>query len=252
MAGQHLTPGYALKFPMGYQFAALGLGPILYFQGRSVRASIPQLPEPPGARVGSKGSGERLRLLVIGDSSAAGVGAEHQNEALSGRLVDALSASFAVQWQLVAETGATTASTLRHVQKLEAGPFDIAVTSLGVNDVTSGVSRSVWIKQQAQLGQELRKRFGVAMLVVCGLPPVHGFPSLPQPLRWYLGSKASAFDRALEREVRTKAGVSYLSLRFTEDVSQMAVDGFHPGPQVYEEWGRRACVAIVDLVNSHR
>jgi hypothetical protein len=30
-----------------------------------------------------------------------------------------------------------------------------------------------------------------------GLPPMHRFPALPQPLRWYIGSRARDFDRAL-------------------------------------------------------
>lgn len=237
---------------MVYRLATLALAPLLYFQGSSARRSIPRLPEPPGERQGSTGSGPRLRLLVFGDSAAAGVGAAHQDEALLGRLVEALSVNFTVEWHLVAKTGATTASALVHLQSLEAGPFDIAITSLGVNDVTAGITTKLWLAQQAELRETLRTRFGVAHLIVSGLPPLHGFPALPQPLRWYLGSKAQDFDQDLRRALDAADGVWFLSLRFTEDARLMAADGFHPGPEVYREWARRASVIATCAMQSMR
>lgn len=235
---------------MGYHIATVALGPVLYLQGKAVRRSIPRLPEPPGRRSGSTGSGPLLRLLVLGDSAVAGVGAKHQDEALLGRLVAALSASFTVEWRLFAETGATTASTLERLQDLDGGPFDVAVTSLGVNDITAQVGRRAWLEQQAELRRRLHTSFGVARIVVCGLPPVHGFPALPQPLRWYLGTIARKFDHDLQRDVEGEHGVSFLSLRFTEDANLMSSDGFHPGPGIYREWARRAGLAATALMQA--
>ena len=237
--------------PVIEKLAKIALGPLLYLQARAVRRSVPRLPEPPGNRAGSTGSGPRLRLLVLGDSAAAGVGAAHQDEALLGNLVARLSTQYTVAWRLFARTGATSASTLQRLEMLEAGPFDIAIVSLGVNDVTSGIGLETWLAQQARLRRVLRDRFGITRIVACGLPPVHGFPALPQPLRWYLGQRASAFDRALERALADAPDAVFLSLRFTEDLSLMAEDGFHPGPVVYREWGRRAARMIVAAVEPH-
>ena len=233
---------------MGYQLAGLALGPLLYLQGKAVRRRVPRLPEPPGPRSGSDGNGPPLRLLILGDSAAAGVGAAHQHEALSGRLVEALAAEFTVDWQLFARTGATTASTLERLPELDEQGFDVVITSLGVNDVTSGIAPRDWLAQQAELWRVLRDRYQARHLVVCGLPPMHGFPALPQPLRWYLGSRATRFDRALANELQGMSNTRFLSLRFTEDLSQIASDGFHPGPGVYREWGERAARAINELL----
>ncbi|MEM7344179.1 MAG: SGNH/GDSL hydrolase family protein [Chloroflexota bacterium] len=233
---------------MLHQLATVVLGPLLYLQGKAVRRTTPRLPEPPGPRQGTTGSGPLLRLLVLGDSAAAGVGAAHQDEALLGHLVAALSPNFRVVWYLFAETGATTASTLQRLQQLDDGPFDVVVTSLGVNDITSGLNRRQWLKQQAQLRKTLRNTFGVTQIIASGLPPVHGFPALPQPLRWYLGAIAREFDRDLAHSVETEDDVSFLSLRFTEDTTLMASDGFHPGPGVYKEWGKRASLVITALM----
>ncbi len=232
---------------MGYRLASLTLGPLLYLQGKAVRRSVPRLPEPPGPRSGSNGHGPPLRLLIVGDSATAGVGAAHQDEALSGRLIEVLAPDFHLTWTLFAHTGATTASTLQRLGALADGPFDIALTALGVNDVTSGIAPRAWLAQQAELRRMLAERFHIRGWVVCGLPPMHGFPALPQPLRWYLGARAGAFDRALATVIETTDNARFLSLRFTEDTSQMASDGFHPGPAVYREWARRAATVIAGL-----
>lgn len=233
---------------MDYRLATLVLGPIFYLQGRYVRHSTPRLPEPPGPRQGRSGSGQRLRLLVLGDSAAAGVGASHQDEALLGNLVQILSVTHAVEWVLSASTGATTASALRRLEKLDSGKFHVAVTSLGVNDVISGIGRNEWRERQAKLRDVLRRSFNVGRIVVCGLPPVHAFPALPQPLRWYLGAKARAFDSDLRKDVESESDISFLSLRFAEDTDLMAPDGFHPGPAAYRQWGRKVATLVSSLL----
>ncbi len=231
---------------MGHRLATIALGPILLAQGRWARARTPRLPEPPGARRGVTDAtvAKPLRLLVVGDSSGAGVGAEHQEEALLGRVVESLSDAHAVAWRLEARTGATTAGTLRHLERLERETFDVAVTALGVNDVVSGVGMDGWLEDQARLRTLLGRRFGVRTIVVSGLPPVHGFPALPQPLRWYMGRRAKEFDAALREVVSGERGCVFLPLDFTEDVALMADDGFHPGPADSREWGARAATLV--------
>ncbi len=75
-------------------------------------------------------------MLIAGDSSAAGVGAETQLAALSGQLAARLSQHHALGWRLEAATGATTRSTLAW--------FDAAVIALGINDVTRAMPVRVW------------------------------------------------------------------------------------------------------------
>lgn len=225
---------------------SLALSPVLVAQGLATRRRVPRLPEPPGPRAGTAGGGPRLRLLIVGDSAAAGVGAPHQEQALSGQLVERLAKHFRVDWQLEAVTGATTRSTLQRLSILPPSRFDVAVTSLGVNDVTSNTSLAAWQRDQAALRLLLSERLDVALTLVSGLPPMHGFPALPQPLRWYLGWRASQFDRALREELDGRPRQHFLSLRFTENLEEMAEDGFHPGPTVYAEWGRRAAAVILD------
>lgn len=224
----------------------LALAPVLLAQGLWVRARTPRLPEPPGCRQGSIGEGPVLRLLIAGDSAAAGVGAAHQDEALLGRLVTLLAARNSVDFRLEARTGATTASAIAQLESLPAEHYDVAIVSLGVNDVTGNVPLDSWLDRQGRLWELLRDRFAVGRIVACGLPPMHAFPALPQPLRWYLGERATTFDRALQALATTEPNCHYLGLRFSEELDHVAADGFHPGPLAYAGWADRVAALLAE------
>ncbi len=229
-----------------HALATLVLAPVLMAQGRHVRRTVPVLPEPEGPREGEAGGGLPLRLLILGDSAAAGVGAKTQDEALSGQLAVSLAPTFRLRWKLLAFTGATTADMLQRLPAEPAAQFDVVVTSLGVNDVTGRVSLAAWRGAQQELIGVLQARFGARHVLLSGLPPMHRFPALPQPLRWYVGSRARDFNRALASVAASRPGCEFLALGHEMmDVSAMAGDGFHPGPPIYTLWAREATRRIV-------
>jgi lysophospholipase L1-like esterase len=230
---------------MNYLFRTISLAPVIVPQGLWTNLRVPTLPEPAGAREGCAGDGPPLRLLVIGDSAAAGVGVSHQDEALLGQLVSRLAGRYRVEFGLHAKTGYTTDDILRHLDGIGPRDYDVALTSLGVNDVLALTSRGTWLARQGRLRQLLREKFGVRLLVISGLPPVHSFPALPQPLRWHLGSRATEFNEALGAAVQADRDVGLVDLRFQADASMMASDGFHPGAPIYAEWAERAARIIL-------
>lgn len=226
-------------------FVELLLGPLLLAQGRRVRRRTPRLPEPDGPREGAVGSGPHVRILVAGDSAAAGVGADSWDETLTARLVARLEPSLDVAWRLEAGTGATTLDTVERLMGLRGERFDVLVTSLGVNDLTRGVALPEWLRRQRRLREVAREQLGVALQLVAGLPPVDGFPALPQPLRWYLGGRARAFTAALARDLNDDGDTRFIDLRVSDDVSWMASDGFHPGPRVYDAWAGKLATEVL-------
>lgn len=222
----------------------LALGPLILAQALVVRWRIPKLPEASGPRQGTAGKGPAIRLLIAGDSAAAGVGATTQDDALAGRIVEALVPEFRVAWRVEAATGATTRDTLARLAALEGERFDVFVTSLGVNDLTKGMRTAAWLRVQRELRALARERLGVTLLVISGLPPVGGFPSLPEPLRGFMGSRARSWSAALERELGAEPDARYLDLTPMLAVEHMATDGFHPGPGIYANWGARVAKMI--------
>ncbi|MEL7092886.1 MAG: SGNH/GDSL hydrolase family protein [Pseudomonadota bacterium] len=218
------------------RLADIALLPFIAPQALWVAARAARLPEAAGPRSGEVGQGAALRLLILGDSSAAGVGVEHQEQALAGNLSRLLAAHHRVSWQVQAVSGATVASTHRLLRASNAAPADIAVVALGVNDTKNGVPMSRWRAGYADLITTLQTDFGVRHVYVSGLPPLGEFPLLPQPLRGVLGRRAVRFDRALETLCAARDGVTYVPLDLQMDTSKMASDGFHPGAEVYAAW----------------
>ncbi|MFK7751245.1 MAG: SGNH/GDSL hydrolase family protein [Sedimentitalea sp.] len=220
------------------------LAPLLAAQAISVRRSARFLPEPSGPRSGTLGDGPPLRLLITGDSSAAGVGAPTQDLALSGQLVARLAETFRVSWHLYARTGHTTADTLAMLNALPKTRCDIAVTALGVNDVTRATTTRRWQKRQTHLLDLLRTRFGVAHSFVTGLPPMGLFPLLPQPLAWVLGAQATRFDKALENITKSHADAHHVRVSYPLDPDLSAADGYHPTPKAYGLWAQEMAAQI--------
>lgn len=212
--------------------AKITFAPLLIHQGRQVRRTALLLPEPPGQRDGQAGAGNN-RLLILGDSSAAGVGAAHQSEALSGQLSRLLGPNH--YWRLEAKTGATTASIGAHLDGLEGQRFDTALIVLGVNDITNMVPLRRLLAQRSTLYRRLQIDHGVTRVVVSGLPPMRHFPLLPQPLRWVLGAQADRFDAALAKQAQA-LGHTYIRHHIPFNPALMARDGFHPAAAAYRLW----------------
>jgi len=217
----------------------LVLSPLLVAQALATRRRAPELPEAEGPRHGVVGEGETLRLLIVGDSSAAGVGVRTQDEALAGHLTRTLAAAAhrRVRWQLVARSGITTAQALELVQRERPRTADIGVAVLGVNDVVEQVPSHRTVVQRAALADWLLARTGVRHVVFAPLPPMHQFPLLPQPLRWIAGADARRHDDAMARWAATRGDVSHVPISLSLGAQNMAGDGFHPGEPVYRACG---------------
>lgn len=234
--------------PDADQILRLPLLPLLAAQAVWVRARAEFLPEPDGPRAGRAGVGRPLRLLIAGDSAGAGVGADRQEEALSGRLVAALAGRHDVHWRLEATTGHTTRDTIAVLEALPPEPFDVAVLSLGVNDVTRMTTRAQWVARRRALHDLLRRKFGVRRIIASGLPPMGRFPLLPQPLRWVLGRQAARLDAALAELAQEAPDLVHVPLDLPYEPRFVAADGYHPSPAAFVEWAR----LLADRIDPHQ
>lgn len=227
--------------------AKLALGPVLLPQARWLRRTALRLPEAAGPREGQAGVGEPvLRVLVVGDSAAAGVGVADQGQALAAQLAGALSEALGgpIGWQLVAQSGVNTAECRVLAAQSNLQAADVVVTVLGANDVGSQTTGARFPLGLSLLWADLRQRTGARWAVVCGVPPMHLFPAIPQPLRWYLGRYAAWLDRAARRWSEQE-GLGYCPVDWKAEEGFAAADGFHPGPALYPLWAQRLAGLIV-------
>ena len=149
------------------------LSPLLWLQARHVRRTAPRMPEPPGHRVGTAGYGSLVRLLVAGDSGAAGVGAATQEQALCGQLVRHLSQHHTVQWCVLAVNGLDSPGLLQLLKESPPARFDVVVLSMGANDATGLCAPLQWALWQHRLAELIADRFKPKLLVHSAVPPMH-------------------------------------------------------------------------------
>ena len=234
---------------MWLRTATLALFPALLIQGNRVKKNTIRLSEAEGARDGITGQGQTLSLLILGDSAAAGVGVAHQNDALLGAVVSALQHQYQVHWRLEAQSGDTTSQVIQKTQKMVNQKYDVVVTSVGVNDVTRLMSARTWIKQQQQFYQLIQAKFQPELIIATGVPPMHLFPALPNPLSWLFGQYAKQMNLQLEKIVSKQKDMQWIEYDIQKYQSmnlEMAKDGFHPSKEIYQIWGKEVSDRILE------
>lgn len=228
---------------------SLLLAPILIWQGRRVRRDTLRLPEAAGARHGRvAGRAPPFEVLVIGDSTAAGVGAEVQDNALAAQTARALRerTGRAAAWHVEGRNGRRVGGARRALASLPADVrATVVVVCIGVNDVTALTSARAFRTGIEALADELAARFEGASLLFSGLPPMHTFPALPAPLRQVMGLRARYLDRLLADAVAGRANAQFVPLTFAHDLSLFAPDGFHPGIPGYRQWAQALAGRVV-------
>ena len=254
--------------------------PVYLYQGRKIKRETVRLPEPNGERHGmvelskaddglSFKSQETLNLMVVGDSAAAGVGSQTQQEALVGKMIPILEQNAVIRsnfaqlnWSLQATTGHTSFDILRRLYVLPTPdqPIDVMLLSVGVNDTTSNVAVHKWQQQIEDIIHIAQRKFGVRELIFLSLPPMAQMPAIPSPLNNFVGAKASILDEILQKVCAAHDGVNYMATDFARmikehgngqpiDIAVMfASDGFHPSSLMYGYWAQQIVENITQLL----
>ncbi|TQS40531.1 SGNH/GDSL hydrolase family protein [Cryptosporangium phraense] len=194
---------------------------------------------PPGS--GVFGAGRPLRLVMLGDSTAAGLGVAVTGETVGGRLAELLSSagrrihlsSGAVAGSRTADLDAQVARVLVH------GVPDVAVILIGGEDAIAFTPIEV---VEDELTATVRRLVTAGTAVVVGTCPDLGAArNFGQPLReimaWSGRRVAAASGRAA---AEAGAGVVDLAGRtggvFRADAGTLSADGYHPSADGYQLW----------------
>ncbi|QKW34009.1 SGNH/GDSL hydrolase family protein [Actinomadura sp. NAK00032] len=254
------------------------LAPVLAFQAwRTVRRT-PRLDPAGGDEHGfvqgaNPGAGRpAFRVVVIGESTAVGVGASRHTEALPGYLAEALRERLrrSVAWSVTGENGATARRITSGLVPAAAGALngaagrtadrtvngtpkgtaggcaaDLVVVTVGINDLIRRRPLRRWAADVSELVGVLRGRYAGATVLVAGMPPVHRFPAIPQPLRYVLGARARTMDRIMREAARAGGAVhAPMDEAMARDRGLFASDGFHPSPAGYRAWAHDLAHAV--------
>lgn len=219
--------------------AALTLAPLVLPLALHTRRTALRLPSAAGPTEGLAGSewpGEPLRLLVLGESTVAGVGVADLQQALPVQLALALAQLHGrpVRWRACGENGITAVQAcVRLLPLVRDEPVDLAVLVFGVNDSTRLTSLVRWRQSLALMAEALAA--GGARVAFTAVPPLRHFTALPWLLRRLLGARAGLLDSQLMRlTARLGSGHCPLDLRFS--ANYLARDGYHPSALGYRVW----------------
>lgn len=214
--------------------------PILVVQAKRLRRAVPQLGAAQGPRSGvTAGAGSPLHLLVLGESTAVGVGVATMDSALPPALASQLAHQIGrpIAWTV---SGSPHGLTAKRALKLlpSSGQVDLAVVLLGVNDVFRLTPIARWTAGLAAIAAKLRE-LGAKSVLFSAVPPVGKFPAIPRPLRTALGLRAQLLDAALQSACEASLTVSYCPVAFGLSAEHVAEDGIHPSRLGYEIWAHQ-------------
>jgi lysophospholipase L1-like esterase len=206
---------------------------------------------PDADRVWKSTYGDPLDLLLLGDSIAAGLGAERRKDTLGARLAKGIAkrAHRAVRLTTAARVGSESSVLPDQLAALPASyRADVAVIVVGGNDVTHRVPVAESVRH---LEETIARLSAAGTAVVVGTcPDLGALRPVPQPLR-ALGSRMSRQLAAAQRAAAVGAGAHAVSLAhvvgpffITNPDEMFSLDRFHPSGVGY----RRTAKALLPSV----
>lgn len=207
---------------------------------------------PDDSDVYGSGLGRPVELVVLGDSLAAGMGCDNRFQTIGGVLATGVSALAGRPVRLTnrAEIGGESSWLAGQVDRaLQACDHpDVAVVTIGGNDVTHRIDRTESVRDLADAVARLREAGAEVVVGTC--PDLGTIEPVAQPLkaimrRWSRDLAAAQTVAVVEAGGRTVSLGDLLSNDFLSQPDQMfSHDRFHPSPAGYA----RAAAAMLPSV----
>ena len=236
---------------------------------RARRYAKPDLRLAMRSAVGSTGA-QPLHLVLLGDSTALGVGVDKMIDTVGGQLAQLLAEAHSgaaalsyggrearrVELSSVAVAGSRSADLGTQVARALVGPRpDIAVILVGANDAV----RFARIGEAAEhLGTAVRRLRTAGVCVVVGtVPDLGAARAFAPPLRHLVGWQGRRLAWAQAIAVRAADGVpvdlaGQTGAVFRADAGTYCHDGYHPSADGYRVWAHALLPAVTDAATMPR
>ena len=227
------------KFILGGA-AVLPIAPFLYIQGRITRWKVGLLPDAadPEGVVG-QGEAPPVKLLVIGESTVAGLGARTHELALGGQSAKGVSERInnAVNWTVIGKNGVTARRTIDELWPLVPNEkFDYVLLGIGGNDVMKLSSPKKWRRDMLELIGIVRDTNPDAAIFISNCPMIIHSPILPQPIKGILWNLSKMHNANIIEFTAGMDRVHYYPQPVDVDFEGFWADGIHPSEQGYRDW----------------
>ena len=229
--------GLAASFKTG--LVSWLLLPVYVWQGLQTRRRVERMRPPAGLTSGLYGAGSveetAVRLLVLGDSSAAGVGVDQIDDSLGPKLAERIVAltGRSVFWRAVGANSAVSAEIRDHVvPNLAREAFTHIVLMIGTNDAKNFHGGRRFKKSFGGLLYALKAKWPEARIVWSPPVDMKRVPALPRGLAHVLELRARIIRKIGARLCAERGGIVATTLPRVEPAG-FSRDGFHASAEGY-------------------
>lgn len=216
------------------------IAPFLFLQGKVARWKIGVLPDAEGPRTGVYGQGpDPAKLLVIGESTVAGLGARTHEWALAGQFARQLSQRIGrpVEWDVIGRNGVTARRTIDElVPMLSNKSYNHVLLGIGGNDVMKLSSPRKWRHDMLELIGIMRSKHPDAVIFISNCPMIILANAIPPPAKQILWRLSQMHDANIREFTRDLDRVFYYPQPVDVPVEGFFADGIHPSEQGYADW----------------
>ncbi|MEI2384224.1 SGNH/GDSL hydrolase family protein [Breoghania sp. JC706] len=213
--------------------------PVYAWQGIGVRLTVRRLLPAPGEASGHlEGDGPDLKLLVVGDSSAAGVGLDDIEKGLAAQVARTLNerTGRAVSYRTAGFNSAISTEIRDHVvAHIEPRDWTHVIVSVGTNDIKNFRTGKGWKKGFGGLLYALRARFPDAAFYWPNVMPMDRVPALPPTLGRILERRARLLNM-IGTTLCAERGATAIPRMLDFGPDAFCEDGFHPSAAGMAAW----------------
>ena len=217
--------------------------PYLVYQAKKVRKSSPKLPSQ--SSLLTLGQGEK-HVLLLGESTVAGVGASATAHTLAGNFARMLGESY--QIETIGKKGLRVkdAFSLYQLQKKSrTTTSEGVILFLGANDCFLLTSPQEFKQELRSLIQQIQVETNANWIYLAAIPPVHLFPAFSEQMRAFLSKQRAYLQREMEDIAANDPKVIYHAIPMDLQPEFFSADGVHPSDLGYQKIAELAIEKMV-------
>ncbi len=177
-------------------------------------------------------------LLVLGDSTAYGVGASKSEDSLPALVASFVGATYTENYSI---SGAKIEDIASQRKNIKRDKYDLILLQIGANNIVARDNVDESSKKLELILKDIQTLSGRVVLVTAG--DVGGAPAIPFPFRSYYRNLTISYHEKFQA-LGDKLGVTYVNLYDEPEVDPFilqpevyfAEDMFHPSSEGYKLW----------------
>lgn len=207
--------------------------PYLLYQAKQAHKSSPKLPAQSSLLTLGKGENH---ILLLGESTVAGVGASCSDLSLAGNFYQLLGESY--QIESIGKKGLRVKDALSLYYQQRQVPVPKSkgiILFLGANDCFLLTSPIAFKEEIETLIHQIQKATNAQWIYLAAIPPVHLFPAFSKRMSFFLQKQRNYLQAELEKIAAKNSIVIYQEIPMNLQPEFFSEDEIHPSDLGYQK-----------------